>query len=58
MNCHSCPHSIAVRLLGNKVKIEKASTLQGKAYTLINLPYCCGAQIPAYLDWAKASGQL
>jgi hypothetical protein len=47
----SCPHHFAVRLLGNKVLVEKATTIQGKPYTLINLPYCCGAQIPAYLDW-------
>jgi hypothetical protein len=54
----NCPHTIAVSLLGNKVQVEKATTLQGKAYTLINLPYGCGAQIPAYLDWARATGQL
>ncbi|MCU0374521.1 MAG: AAA family ATPase [Chitinophagaceae bacterium] len=54
----SCPHNLAVRLLGNKVQVENATTLQGKPYTLINLPYCCGALIPAYLDWVAESGNL
>lgn len=44
-------HTYAVRLYAGKVKIDTATTLQGKTFTLLNLPYYCAYKIEMYLDW-------
>lgn len=47
----ACPHTYAVRLLGNDISVEQGRTRNGKEYTLLNLPYCCASKIPQYLNW-------
>jgi uncharacterized protein len=47
----ACPHNFAVRLLGNKLSVEKGETRNGKTFSLLNLPYCCASKIEQYLDW-------
>jgi uncharacterized protein len=47
----ACPHTFAVRLLGNNLSVEKGETRNGKSYTLLNLPYCCASKLEQYLDW-------
>lgn len=47
----ACPHSFAVRLLGNNLSVENGVTRNGKNYTLLNLPYCCASKLEQYLDW-------
>lgn len=47
----ACPHTFAVRLLGNNLSVEKGETRSGKSYTLLNLPYCCASKLEKYLDW-------
>jgi uncharacterized protein len=47
----ACPHTYAVRLLGNAISVESGQTRNGKDYTLLNLPYCCASKLEQYLDW-------
>jgi predicted AAA+ superfamily ATPase len=47
----ACPHSFAVRILGNKLSVENGETRSGKAFTLLNLPYFCASKLDKYLDW-------
>ena len=44
-------HPYAVRLLNNEFSIEEATTPNGTAYRLMNLPYYLGSQLPNYIDW-------
>lgn len=44
-------HDLAIRLLANKLNIEKSTTRNGKEFTLVNLPYFCMSQMDKYLDW-------
>lgn len=44
-------HPYAVRLLSNKVSIEKVITPEGKPYTLLNMPYYLATRIPQYVKW-------
>ncbi|MGB1311119.1 MAG: ATP-binding protein [Leucothrix sp.] len=44
-------HSVAIRLYAGKLQIEETATLNGKAYTLINLPYYLGSQLTQYLNF-------
>lgn len=46
------PHNFAIRLLGNKISLEKSKTRKGKIFTLLNLPYFTISQIDKYIDWA------
>ncbi|QEH41331.1 hypothetical protein [Chitinophaga sp. XS-30] len=56
----AAPHNLAVRLYNGKVKIDKLTTIKGKDYQLLNLPYYLSTHIGKYLDWmiaaATASG--
>ena len=45
------PHTIAIRLYSGKFQIDKLTTVSGKAFFLLNLPYYLVAQIDIYLDW-------
>ena len=45
------PHTIAIRLYSGKFQIDKLTTISGKAFFLLNLPYYLVAQIDIYLDW-------
>lgn len=47
----AAPHNIAVRLLGNRISMEKVLTRKGKTFNLINLPYFAISQIEEYLAW-------
>lgn len=49
----AAPHHFAVRLYNGKVKVDKISTLNGKEYLLLNLPYYLGAHIKKYLKWME-----
>jgi predicted AAA+ superfamily ATPase len=44
-------HPYAVRLLSNKLSIEKVITPQGKPYSLLNMPYYLATRIPQYVKW-------
>ncbi len=44
-------HSYAVRLLSNKLSVEKVTTPEGKPYTLLNMPYYLATRIPQYVKW-------
>jgi hypothetical protein len=44
-------HGYAVRLYAGNLQTETLTTLAGKDYRLLNLPYFLGGKLPAYLDW-------
>jgi predicted AAA+ superfamily ATPase len=45
------PHSWAVRIYSGKFGIEKAGTIAGKQFWLLNLPFYLINQLPDYLDY-------
>lgn len=49
----AAPHNIAVRVYGGPLKTDTVHTLQGKQYTLLNLPYYLAGNIEAYIDWIQ-----
>ncbi len=51
-----CPHGYAVRLYAGPLEIVPASTPEGKAFTLLNLPYCLAGELRAYIDWMVGRG--
>ncbi len=48
-------HHYAVRVLSNKLKVEKVKTPMGKEYILLNLPYYLSTRIPQYIKWLVES---
>ena len=44
-------HTMAVRFYAGHFNIEHTTTPQGKAYSLMNLPYYLGTQLPQYLEY-------
>ncbi len=47
----AAPHGYAVRMYAGEFRVESHETPGGKAYTLMNLPYCLMGQINTYLDY-------
>ncbi len=47
------PHALAVRIYSGKFNIEKATTLAGKEFTLLNLPFYLINKLPEYLSFAE-----
>lgn len=47
----TCGHPCAVRLLGNRFSVDRVQTAEGLPFWLMNLPYCPGSQLPAYIDY-------
>jgi uncharacterized protein len=43
-------HATAVRLYGGMFRVEKTRTLQGKEYTLLNIPWYLAAKTAEYLE--------
>jgi hypothetical protein len=46
-----CDHDLAVRLFAGNIALHPATTLAGKTYKLLNLPYFLGEKLPDYLAW-------
>lgn len=44
-------HPYAIRVYAGKFKIDRAVTIQGTSYLLMNLPYYLGTQLPLYIDY-------
>lgn len=44
-------HHFAIRVLSNKLSVEKVKTPTGKEYILLNLPYYLSTRIPQYAKW-------
>ncbi|TSA34889.1 MAG: DUF4143 domain-containing protein [Porphyromonadaceae bacterium] len=49
-------HHYAIRLLSNKLSVEKVITPEGKPYTLLNLPHYLATRIPQYVKWLVMGG--
>lgn len=47
-------HSFAVRLYAGPLKMENARTPEGKAFSLLNLPYFLSGRLQDYIQWAQA----
>ena len=45
------PHAIEIRLYSGKFQIDKLTTVSGKSFSLLNLPYYLVTQIDSYLNW-------
>ncbi|NOX35081.1 MAG: ATP-binding protein [Deltaproteobacteria bacterium] len=45
------PHKYAVRVYSGKLEVDQIKTLNGKKFTLLNLPFYLTGSIPEYLDW-------
>ena len=50
----NAPHPYSIRLWGGGIQRVKASTLAGKPFLLLNLPYYLVGKLPEYLSWFKA----
>ncbi|MCK6605875.1 MAG: AAA family ATPase [Ignavibacteriaceae bacterium] len=50
----AAPHNLAVRLYSGTLSMEKAKTLTGKEFTLINLPLFLAGKAEEYVRWAKS----
>ena len=44
-------HHFAIRVLSNRLSVERVKTPAGKAYILLNLPYYLSTRIPQYARW-------
>ncbi|MBE8721926.1 hypothetical protein [Sphingobacterium pedocola] len=44
-------HPFAIRMYAGELKLEKTTTPGKKPYLLLNLPYCLGAYLHAYVAW-------
>lgn len=44
-------HGYAVRLYAGKLSVEDVTTLEGKTYKLLNLPYFLAGRLEDYLEW-------
>ena len=47
---NAAPHATAVRLHGGTFGVEKAKTIDGKPFTLINVPWYQAAKTEAYVN--------
>lgn len=48
---NKAPHDKAVRIYAGKLEITSVTTIEGKTYKLLNLPYFLTSQIEKYLEW-------
>jgi predicted AAA+ superfamily ATPase len=46
-----CPHGFAVRLYAGPLEVVRTKTPEGKAFSLLNLPYCLAGKLRAYIRW-------
>ncbi|TMU50781.1 ATP-binding protein [Flagellimonas algicola] len=44
-------HPYAIRMYAGEYKVEELTTIEGKPYLLMNLPYYLGTQLPEYIDY-------
>jgi hypothetical protein len=44
-----CPHHFAVRIYSGELNVEKTTTLKGKEFTLLNLPFYLTGKAPEYI---------
>ena len=49
------PHEYAVRIYSGQLEVNRIKTLNGKDFTLLNLPLYLAGSIPEYLEWLTLS---
>ncbi len=49
----AAPHNLALRFYSGTFSITKAVTMNGKSYTLLNLPYYLASQTEKYISWME-----
>ena len=49
-----CPHQYAVRMYAGPLEIQQVSSLTGKSFYLLNLPYFLVSAVHKYLEWMMA----
>ena len=52
---NAAPHAIAVRLYGGTFCVEKSKTIDGKPFTLINIPWYQASMVEAYVEQTSYS---
>ena len=50
-----CPHPYAVRMYAGPLEIQRVTSLPGKDFYLLNLPYFLASAVHKYLDWMMRS---
>jgi predicted AAA+ superfamily ATPase len=48
-----CPHHYAVRMYAGPLEAQRVSSLTGKEFHLLNLPYFLAAAVHGYLNWME-----
>jgi len=51
----NCPHNFAIRIYSGKLQIQNASTIAGKSFYLLNLPFFLTGKIEEYIEWFISS---
>ena len=51
-------HSLGIRLLANRVKVESSKTRTNKQFTLLNLPYFLVSKLSDYIEWVNEKYEL
>jgi predicted AAA+ superfamily ATPase len=51
-----CPHGYGVRLYSGPFEIVPTKTPEGKAFSLLSLPYCLAGSLRAYVRWMVEKG--
>lgn len=51
---NGAPHDKAVRVYAGNLEITQITTVEGKSYQLLNLPYFLVSQLEKYLEWFMA----
>jgi uncharacterized protein len=46
-----CPHNYAIRVYAGKLEINEITTVNGKTFNLLNLPYFLGTKLYNYIEW-------
>ena len=46
-----CPHGYAVRLYAGPLELVRTKTPEGKAFSLLSLPYCLAGELRSYIGW-------
>jgi hypothetical protein len=48
---------MAIRYYAGELSITESTTLHGKKYQLLNLPYYLVSQTPGYIEWLEQTNQ-
>jgi len=50
------PHPCAIRFYAGKLNLTSVTTIEGKTYQLLSLPYFLASQLEKYIEWLQNQG--